>query len=114
MIIVKQNIIPFKGFSAITLWPFVFVRKDCEQHLKESKQWDTMLRHEQIHLEQQREMLIIPFFLWYIVEWLLRKLFGNGNAYRNICFEREAYRNDDVLFYIEHRDPFNWVNYLKD
>jgi hypothetical protein len=39
-----------------------------------------------------KEMLYIPFYLWYGVEWLV-KLFCKGNAYRNISFEREAYDN---------------------
>jgi hypothetical protein len=44
MIIVKNNIIPFKGYKAITLWPFIFVRKECS--------FDEIdLNHELIHGE---------------------------------------------------------------
>jgi hypothetical protein len=39
-----------------------------------------------------KEILYIPFYLWYGVEWLI-KLFYKGNAYRNLSFEREAYDN---------------------
>jgi hypothetical protein len=39
-----------------------------------------------------KEMLYIPFYLWYGVEWLI-KLLCKGNAYRNLSFEREAYDN---------------------
>ena len=39
-----------------------------------------------------KEMMYIPFYLLYVVEWLI-KLFCKGSAYRNISFEREAYDN---------------------
>ena len=35
-------------------------------------------RHEHIHTLQQRELLFVGFFVWYIVEWLVRLL-----QYRN-------------------------------
>ena len=50
-------------------------------------------KHEKIHIAQQKEMLVIPFYLWYFIEWLVR-LFKKGNAYQNISFEREAYVNE--------------------
>jgi len=46
MITIKNNIIPFKGFTAMTLWPFVFVRKDREQNYTH-----TAKNHEAIHGE---------------------------------------------------------------
>jgi hypothetical protein len=42
MKIIYNKIIPFKGFRAITLWPFIFVRKDCEFN-------KIHLNHEKIH-----------------------------------------------------------------
>ena len=48
------------------------------------------------HTAQMKEMLYIFFYLWYVVEWIIR-LFMKGNAYRNISFEREAYSNEDDI-----------------
>ena len=29
MLVIRNKLIPFKGIKAITLWPFIFVRKEC-------------------------------------------------------------------------------------
>ena len=34
------------------------------------------------------------------------RLFMEGNAYRNISFEREAYNNEDDVIYLEDRKRF--------
>ena len=67
--------------------------------------------HERIHSEQMKEMLFIGFYLWYLVEWIIR-LFGKGNAYRNLSFEKEAYDNEDNLTYLDTRKPYAWLDYL--
>ena len=130
MIKIVSNIIPFEGFIALTIAPFIFVRKD------EKEKFDTVAEnHEHIHCLQQTEMgfvgailsvvlffitlswwsfLLVPiYFWWYIIEWLLRSIFGTGNAYRNISFEREAYANEKDLEYTYHRDLFAWILYMK-
>jgi hypothetical protein len=56
-------------------------------------------------------MLIVPFYLWYGIEWLIRG--ANNNAYRNISFEQEAYDNGDNLLYLKKRKLFYWVKYLR-
>ena len=105
MIVVKNNIIPVKPYNAMALWPFIFVRKG-------TKVTEKLLIHEHIHGRQQLEMLIIPFLLWYVVEFVVRTLLGKGNAYRNICFEREAYQNENNMEYIEHRHRWAFLRYL--
>lgn len=109
MITVKNNIIPFKGFTALTLWPFVFVRKDEEKYYT-----DVVERHEHIHGEQQKEMLIVFFLLWYGIEWLIKlAYYRNANtAYKNISFEREAYKNQNDLAYLDERKHFAWTRYI--
>jgi hypothetical protein len=126
MIKIFSNIIPFKGFLALTVWPVVFIRKEFRQ-----KYTETVDRHEHIHAEQQKEVLAVAimltlytlawtgswlsllwlplYFYIYIVEWLLRLAFGKGNAYRNISFEREAYSHEDESDYIQKRTPFAWI-----
>lgn len=71
----------------------------------------SVIRHESIHWKQQIEMLIIPFYLWYLIEWFIR-LFMKGNAYKNISFEREAYENEFNEKYLKKRKFFAWTKYL--
>jgi len=42
MKVVKNNIIPFKGYKAITIWPFIFVREEGSFD-------EVDLNHENIH-----------------------------------------------------------------
>lgn len=110
MITVKNNIIPLKGFTAITLWPFIFVRKDEKKYYT-----DAVERHEHIHGEQQKEMLIVFFLLWYGVEWLIKLCYYRNSmtAYKNISFEREAYANQHDVTYTDSHKPFAWIMYIK-
>ena len=105
MVIVYNNIIPFKGFKAINFFGMLFVRKGCVIN-------STDLNHERIHTAQIKEMLYIGFYVWYILEWFIR-LFKKGNAYRNISFEREAYRHQENLDYLNDRPRFAWWKYMK-
>lgn len=106
MIIIKNNIIPFKGFSAINICGILFVRKGVII----SK---VMLNHEKIHSKQIFEMFIIPFYIFYLLEWMIR-LFMKGNAYKNISFEIEAYRNQYDDNYLKNRSfKYKWIKYIK-
>lgn len=104
MKIIRNNIIPFSGFSGITLFGILFVRENV-------KVSETMLNHEQIHARQQRELLWVPFLLWYGIEWFIR-LFQHGDEYRSISFEREAYGNEKNLNYLQERKPYAWLRYV--
>ena len=64
------------------------------------------IRHELIHWDQQLEMFIIFFYLWYVIEWTIKLFKYKGQAYMNISFEREAYAMPD------NRKPYGWINYL--
>lgn len=105
MKVIFNSIIPFPGFKAINLFGVLFARKG-------SKIDDKTINHESIHTAQMKEMLYILFYIWYIIEWVIR-LFMKGNAYRNISFEREAYDNDDNLNYIKERKHYSWLKYIK-
>ena len=105
MRIIRNNYIPFKGFRAINLFGILFVRRSAIIN-------DRTIRHEAIHTAQMKEMLYIGFYIWYIIEWLIR-LFMKGNAYRNISFEREAYDNELNMEYLRDREHFEWTKYLK-
>lgn len=75
------------GFaSAMALFPFILLSN------KADKQNQRLMRHEQIHLYQQLELLIIIFYALYVIEYLLFRFSGENHytAYRNISFEQEA------------------------
>lgn len=88
-----------KGYRAITLYPFIFVRNASDKYDK------VLINHEHIHLRQQKELLVLPFYIWYFLDFLFKYLrYRNWNkAYRNIIFEREAYNNQSNLDYLKVR-----------
>lgn len=103
MKIIKNNIIPFKGFLAINLFGVLFVRKENEHKLTEE-----IINHECIHTEQMKELLYIFFYLIYLVEWIIRLLFTMNfhKTYRSISFEKEAYAHMKELDYLNKRKHF--------
>lgn len=110
MKIIYNNIIPFKGFKAMNLFGVLFVRNDIKTPMDEID-----INHEAIHTEQYKEMLWIPFLIWYGIEWLI-KIFIYGDthkAYRNISFEREAYQNEHDLEYLSNRKRYRWFKLIK-
>ena len=105
MKIIRTSILPFHGFSAINLLGILFVHHGV--YLS-----NELINHERIHTVQQREMLFVFFYIFYMLEWLVR-LPMKGNAYRNISFEREAYANQRNLDYLKSRPLYAWRHYLK-
>ena len=99
---------PPKGYAAITLFWWIIVRKDAKMTTK-------LLNHEKIHGRQQLEMLYIPFFIWYVTEFIIGLLhYGKWNeAYRNISFEREAKENEKDLSYVQNRKRYGWIYYIR-
>ena len=97
-----------RNYVGLTLWPFIFVKEDT---LKKDV---ILINHEKIHLKQQRELLILPFYIWYICEWLFRTLLylNSYRAYQNISFEREAYANENNLDYVQNRKTFSFLKYI--
>lgn len=106
MKIIRNNIIPFKGYSAINLFGILFVKKDIVIS-------DKTLNHESIHTAQMKELLYVPFYIWYIIEYLCKR-FGRTQheAYRAVSFEREAYNNENNLNYLKDRKHYNWFNLI--
>lgn len=109
MKIIENNILPPKGYKAITLLNYIFVRKGVRLA-------DTDLRHEAIHWEQEKELLIAGFYLLYIAEFLIRLTwYGNWHtAYRNISFESEAYVRQSEADYLYYRRHYAWFKYIKN
>lgn len=97
----------------IVLLGFVFLNKKAKT-LKENE-LTILLNHERIHIRQQLELLILPFFVLYIGEWLILvwKYKNRDRAYRNISFEKEAYSQANNLNYLRQRKPYYWIRYWK-
>lgn len=106
MKVIYNNIIPFPGYKAINLFGILFVRKGCKVN-------EIDLNHEKMHSVQIFELLVVFFYLWYVIEWIVRLFQYGSDAYRNISFEREAYDNEGDLAYLYHRKPYSFIKYLK-
>lgn len=110
MKIIMCNLLLQKSFTGITIFPFVFLRKSYFDG-KSEYILNRTIRHEKIHIEQQKELLVLPFFIVYFLEWLI-KLFKYGKlSYRNISFEREAYSNK-TEDYLKTRKHYSFIKYL--
>lgn len=107
--VIYSKFIPFKGYKAMAFWPFVLVRREYKQFVD-----GVTLNHESIHLEQQKEMVVLLFYVWYMVEWLIKLIIYHNQkeAYRNISFEQEAYKFQIDTLYIYRRKKFGWVKYI--
>lgn len=107
MLVVFRHFVP-KGYRSITIFPFIFLLNEKDK--KNAK----LVNHESIHLKQQLELLVIPFFIWYGIEFIVR-YFQHKNwkrAYRSICFEREAYGNEKDMNYLKKRPFWIFIKYL--
>lgn len=88
-----------KGIRGLAFFPFIFIPSTTVVD-------DVLINHERIHLRQQLELGIIPFYIWYLIA-----LYRVG--YMNISFEREAYSNEKNLTYLKKRCTFAFKNYIK-
>lgn len=107
LLIVSKFLIP-KGYRGMTVYPFVFVRDRNE------KDYLVLMNHERIHLRQQLELLVLPFFVWYGIDFLVKliRYRDKKKAYRKIIFEREAYANENDLNYLSSRPLWKFRSYF--
>jgi hypothetical protein len=105
MIIITSSILNRRGMA---LFPFILIkhRRDLTNI--------TLLNHERIHIRQQLELLVIPFYLIYGINYLynLIQQSSHETAYRNIIFEKEAYDHEGDVGYLKKRKLFSFLNYL--
>ena len=66
-----------------------------------------------IHLVQQKELYVLPFYYLYLKDYLKNKRLFNDHywSYRNIYFEKEAFDNQDNLFYLLTRKNKSYKDY---
>lgn len=108
MIVISKYLVP-NGYSGLTIFPFVILKN------KRLVKDDCLINHERIHIRQQWELLILPFYIIYGIEFLIRlNHYKNWTlAYRNISFEREAYQNENNLTYLKSRKFWGFLKYLR-
>jgi hypothetical protein len=130
--------ITFGWAAGITLAPFGIYIK--EKYLNQS----TIITHESIHWKQQLEMmvagaiiallagvillfnifswwlltvLVFPFlffYLWYLIEWIIRLFINGKKAYNCLSFEREANCYEYNETYLIVRKPYAWLRFMKE
>jgi hypothetical protein len=105
MKIIRTKYLPHKNYDAINLFGLLF----CHPGVYITEEF---INHERIHTRQMIEMAFIPYYIWYIAEWLIR-IPMHGRAYMHISFEQEAYDKMSDLSYLHHRRPYAWFKYLK-
>lgn len=107
-----SSIIPFKGFYAINLFGVLFIRKEYKDRPVSKR----TLNHESIHSTQAKDfckitwigyiLFYILYFLFWIIE-IIRPPYDE--AYHDVCFEKEAYLNEDNLDYLNTRKRWDWT-----
>lgn len=108
MIVLVLKFLTPRGFRGITLFPFIVLTHE------EDRRNVVVMNHERIHIRQQLELLVVPFFVWYGLEFLLRwaQFKNRYTAYRNISFEREAYANEKDPGYLRQRSFWKFLSFL--
>lgn len=108
MILIVFKYFTPKGFRGLTFYPFVFLADEND------KLNEIFINHEKIHIRQQLELLIVPFYIWYFTEYLFRliQFRDKKKAYYAISFEREAYENEKDLEYLKSRSFWRFIQYF--
>lgn len=129
MYVIKNSIIPFKGYSAMNILGLLFVRKDITLSKR-------VLRHEKIHSVQQYEIMMVSAILaliasmmwqswWYllfvvampllmyVLAWIIALILPPYNsAYKDSPFEREAKANENNPEYLLTRKFMYFFKYV--
>ena len=124
MKVIYNKFIPFKGFYAITIIKWIFVREEYK-YLDGLSIYNKMINHESIHEQQILDFTpkafpswlrytigSICFYLLYGLEWLFKLipcLIKNKSAYRSLCAEQEAFKNEVDSNYINKREKLAWL-----
>ena len=136
MITIFNDIIPFNGYKAATIFPFCFVRSKLKD-VWNTKECTIDRTHEAIHYWQQFEFMLIGgvlaailflvcgcgwwsffalpiYFWWYGVEYVIRRIiYGkHKTAYKNISFEQEAFLNEYNPRYPASRNMLASLKYV--
>lgn len=107
MKIVYNNWFPFGSYTTINLFGILFTKQKNLQK--------RVILHESVHSAQMKEMLWLFFYSWYMIEYLLIRLFHKkqGCAYHDVSFEEEAYLGENDSDYLKNRKPYSWWKFVK-
>lgn len=96
----------FMKVGGITIYPYIILR---DKNI--GKKSARLINHESIHIKQQEELLVVPFYVLYVLEWLVKSIIYRSfkKAYYNISFEREAYSNQRKWTYLDKRKNYAWL-----
>jgi hypothetical protein len=91
--------------AGMAIFPFILLKT---LSLKKDKE---IINHEKIHLRQQLELLIFPFYVLYLLNYLINLIrYKNHDlAYRKIIFEQEAYDHENNLQYLNSKSWYGWI-----
>lgn len=100
-----------RSVNGLAIFPFIIIRSEIRGTVEAL----FTINHERIHIRQQLELLFLPFTIFYILMylWGLMRGMSRREAYRNILFEREAYRNMYNLEYLQERRIFSFLKERK-
>lgn len=103
-------ILPNLTANAMAVYPFILLKS------KDQRQDEVLINHEKIHLQQQIELLIFPFYFLYLFNYLINllKYKNHFQAYYNISFEKEAYQYEKELSYLANRKRYSWINFYSE
>lgn len=119
MVIIKNNVLPVKGYAAITIMFLIFIRKEWWLDANRYERAETC-KHENWHVMQWSHVTLVSCILfsvaniWMNIAWswmfasvlvyyliyVLSYLFNiiryrnHSKAYHNIVFEKPAYKHD--------------------
>ncbi|MET4081059.1 hypothetical protein ABIB40_001004 [Pedobacter sp. UYP30] len=105
----KAPVLVVKKLPAFGMALFPFILLKSADYKKDT----ILLNHEKIHLRQQLELLVLPFYVCYLANYLINRLKYKNHyeAYRNIIFEKEAFDNERNLGYLKKRSWFSWAHH---
>ncbi|MCS6917463.1 MAG: hypothetical protein RMK52_05210 [Chitinophagales bacterium] len=103
-------IFPHLPVRGMAFFPFVIYRHSAYARDAE------IANHEHIHLRQQLELLIVPFYFFYVLNYLVNRIRYDTHqqAYEQIVFEREAFANDHDLDYLRRRPMYSFLKFWND
>lgn len=97
------------SIGGIALFPFIILNSKLSLERQE-----TLINHEKIHLRQQLELLVLPFYILYLANYLINLFIykNHQNAYRNIIFEKEAFENEKRNDYLKSRKIWAFIYFI--
>ncbi|MCZ6914228.1 MAG: hypothetical protein O7C59_07100 [Rickettsia endosymbiont of Ixodes persulcatus] len=101
IVIVVKNL-PAAGMA---IFPFILLKSIRYKNDPE------IINHEKIHLRQQLELLILPFYILYFINYIINLFIykKHDEAYRKIVFEKEAYDYETDFNYLKNGNWYGWL-----